>query len=407
MRYNGFLIKKAVILFSVLLVSELSSGQQVLDHLLKARAYNKAGDAGQSVQILTDAIGKNKDYRLLIERAEANILRGNHSEAIADFTAANDLYSLSGEYGLAKVYAIKGDAATSIYHLELSMKSDFKKSEKEIMLDPVFSRIENRSEWRQFWQKDWYSIPEKSLSEIEFYSSAGKVEDASAVLNELGKIYPGSETTKYAGSLVDLSAGRYTSAVKTLTGLLASEPRNEKYLRALAKGQEALGNWAGASLTYTSLLNMDVADADLLIQRAECYSKTSEAEKALADVNKYLTLYPKDRNALSLAGKYSAVSGDNLGAMKYFSENLKNNPNDPQCYIDRANSYLSARSWDWAVNDYAMALDLDPDNSETWLSKGIALLNAGKMEDACHDFMKAFSLGNKRATEYISKHCIK
>jgi len=392
---------------TVLVFPEPAYGQSVLDYLLKAKAFNSTGRPDKSVKILTEALEKQKNNRLLLERAEAYILKGDYSGAIADLNSANDLHDQSGEYALARVYALKGDAATSLYHLELSMKSVFRRSEKEIMLDPAFSRIENRPEWRQFWKKDWYSLTEKKISEIEYYTSNGKIEEASAVLNELEKSYPGSVTARYAESLVDISAGRFTSSVRVLSELLVSDPGNEKYLKALAQAQESLNNPAGASGTYSKLLSLDVADAVLLIQRAECYRKTGETDKAIADIEKYLELYPEDIKALSMAGKLNATSGDNLKALKYFSENLKNNPNDPQCYLDRAGSYFAARSWDWAVKDYAMALDLDPGNSETWLYKGIALLNSGKTDDACFDFKKSFSLGNKKATDYISKHCIK
>ena len=77
---------------------------------------------------------------------------------------------------------MKGDAATSLYHLELNLNSSFRKSEKEIMLDPAFSTIENRPEWRQFWKKEWYSMTEKSISEIEYYVSAGKIDESKEVL---------------------------------------------------------------------------------------------------------------------------------------------------------------------------------------------------------------------------------
>jgi lipoprotein NlpI len=50
------------------------------------------------------------------------------------------------------------------------------------------------------------------------------------------------------------------------------------------------------------------------------------------------------------------------------------------------NSYFISRSWDLAINDYSMSLDLKPANSDVWLNKGIALLNSGKVDDACHDF---------------------
>ena len=400
-------MRKRLILVSVLLMSGIVSGQPVLDYLLKAKALRGAGNPDQSVQILTDAINIQQDSRLLLERAEANIVKGDYSGAIADFNSANLISEQSGEYGLARVYAMKGDAATSVYHLEISMKSQHKRSEKEIMLDPAFRKIENRPEWRQFWKEDWYSVKEKSISEIEYYASLGKIENASSALAELRKSYPGSETAQYAESLIDLSAGRYAASVRMLSGLLASDPDNEKYLRTLARAQTELENPAGASLTYSKLLSLNVADADLLIQRAECYRKTGESDKAIKDIEKYLSLYPENRDALSLAGRLQVVSGDNIKALQYFSENLKNNPNDPRCYIERANSYFSSKSWDWAIKDYTMALDLDPGNSDTWLNKGIALLNSGKKDDACYDFRKSFSLGNKKATDYLSRNCIK
>jgi Flp pilus assembly protein TadD len=54
-----------------------------------------------------------------------------------------------------------------------------------------------------------------------------------------------------------------------------------------------------------------------------------------------------------------------------------------------------------------MSLDLQPGNPDVWLNKGIALLNKGNTEDACHDFRMAFNLGSRKSTEYISKNCIK
>ena len=111
-----------------------------------------------------------------------------------------------------------------------------------------------------------------------------------------------------------------------------------------------------------------------MILRAECYRKTGETDKALNDIARYLDLYPGNKKALSFAGKVESASGDNLKALEYFSENLKLHPNDPECYIDRANSYFVSKSWDWAIKDYSMSLDLEPGNSDAWLNKGISFL---------------------------------
>ncbi len=92
---------------------------------------------------------------------------------------------------------------------------------------------------------------------------------------------------------------------------------------------------------------------------------------------KYLELYPEDKAALSMAGRLEVASGDNLKAIEFFTGNIRLHPGDPECYIDRANSYFAAKSWKWAADDYSMSLDLKPENADAWLNKGISLLNSG------------------------------
>jgi tetratricopeptide (TPR) repeat protein len=400
-------MKKLMTLVWILLISFTVSGQQTVDYILKGKALTEAGKPDLAIELFTGAIAITKESRLFTERAEANLIKGNYSGAINDYNEANKITPYSGEYGLSRIYALKGDAATALYHLEMNLNSSFRKSEKEIMLDPAFGPIENRSEWRQFWKKERYSITEKGISEIEYYISAGKIEESKAVLSELKKSYQSNDDILYAESLINLSSGKYSEVIKTISGLITLYPENEKYLRMLANAQNGTSNPAGASVTYSQLLDSGVADAELFVLRADCYRRTGETEKALRDIEKYLEIYPGNKTAISLAGKVEAVSGDNLKALKYFSENLKLHPTDPECYIDRANSYFISKSWDLAIKDYSMSLDLKPGNSEIWLNKGIALLNSGRVEDACHDFRKSLSLGNKHAADYISRECIK
>jgi Flp pilus assembly protein TadD len=404
---GGSGMKKTATLICILLYMANTYGQQPVEYILRAKAFTEEGKPDQAIELLNQALSGNRDSRLYLERAETYILKGDYSDAASDFNEANIINPASGDYGLSRLYALRGDVSTALYHLELNLNSAYKKSEKVIMLDPAFGAIDNRPEWRQFWKKDWYSDKEKRLSEIEYYASAGKIDESRVILAELKTNYNGDNEVLYADALIAYSLKNFTRAVKVLIGLTGSNPDNEKYLRLLAKSQTESSNMAGASNTYTKLIDLGIADPKLFILRADCYRKTGENERALSDVMKYLDIYPADKVALSLAGKLAGTSGDNLKALSYFSTNLKLHPNDPQCYIDRADTYFGIKSWEWAINDYSMSLDLQPENSTAWLNKGIALLNTGRTEDACHDFRKSFSLGNKKATEYISRNCIK
>jgi tetratricopeptide (TPR) repeat protein len=399
-------MKKFTIAVAILFLLSPVKSQDV-GTLLKARALSSAGKPELAAKALSEALLVSGDYRLNLARAEAYELTGDYSSALADLNEANKKNQGSGEYGLARIYALKGDVQTSLYHLEMNLNSKWKKSEKEIMLDPAFGVIENRSEWRNFWKKERYTDLEKDVSEMEYYTSSGKNEDAEALLSEIRNSYPGSDELLYSGALYQLASGRFPEAVKSVIPLTVENSGNEKYLRLLSKAQEGSGNYAGASDTYSRLLNSGVADASLLISRAKCYRKTGENDKAIQDIEKFLEYYPEDTEALSLAGKTQAVSGDNLKALEYFSKNLQLHPNDPELYLERGNSYLNARSWEWAIKDYSMSLDLKPGNSDVWFNRGMALLNSGKTQDACHDFRKALSMGNKKASEYINRNCIR
>jgi tetratricopeptide (TPR) repeat protein len=407
MRCRESIKKRCWFLIGAFLFSGIITGQTAYDCLLKAKALSGEGENDQAITLLSSAIESNKDGRLFIERADAELNLGKYDKALIDYTTANGIVNYSGEYGLARTYALMGDAANAITHLEKSMSSASRRNEKEIMLDPAFGKIENKPEWRSFWKKDWYTEADNSLAEIEYYISKGMTNDALTEFGEFKTSYSSVPAVDYASALVSLSTGKYYDAIKTITPLSESDPANEKYLRVLAKAQEGAGNPSGASVTYTKLIAVEVPDAELFIQRAECYKKTGETDKAIADITRYLDIYPDNKGALSLAGKLESAEGHNLEAISYFTKNLKLHPNDPDCYIDRANSYLLSKSWEWAEKDYSMSLDLAPGNPEVWLNKGIALVNSGKTEDACHDFRQALSLGSKRATEYISRYCIK
>lgn len=399
-------IYRLLTLLSIGLLSFEIFGQKDTYVILKARALSQAGRSTEAISLLSQAINEAGGSRLYTERAEVFIVNKDLSGAIRDLNQANSIAGHSGDYGLSKVYALKGDAATSMYHLGMHLGSEYKKSEKEIMLEPAFQSVENRPEWRQFWKKEWYDFTEKIISEIEFLTSKGKIEESRRALNELQKNSPDSEDALYGEALIALESGKYSESVSVISRLTGTYPYNEKYLRVMAKAQMGQSNPAGASVTYSKLIESGIADADLFIQRADCYRKTKETDKALRDIENYLGLYPENKKAISMAGKTEAESGDNLKALEYFSRNLKLYPNDPDCYVDRANSYFASKSWDWAIKDYSMSLDLKPGNPEAWLNKGIAQLSSGKIDDACHDFRISYSLGNQMASAYLSKHCI-
>ena len=144
MKYTESIKKGCLFMIGAFLLSGIITGQAAFDCLLKAKALSEEGKNDQAISILSSALEISKEGRLFAERANAELNLGNYKEAISDYTSASRFDNLSGEYGLARTYALMGDAANSTLHLEKNIKSAFRKSEKEIMLDPAFGKIESK-----------------------------------------------------------------------------------------------------------------------------------------------------------------------------------------------------------------------------------------------------------------------
>jgi tetratricopeptide (TPR) repeat protein len=398
-------MRKILIIMLFAVITPGIWGQQLYDYLLMAKALTDRNEAIQAVSVLSEVLTRQTDYRIYIERAAAYILMRDYEAAITDLQTANKLQNGSGSYGLAEVYAYKGDPATSLKFLKMNLATGLKKDEKEILLDPAFSKIEDTAEWKLFWKEDRYSAFETDLSELEYEVNRGDIEEAGMVLNSLITENPGNPGLIYAEALVAFSEEKYQKAIDVLVTVPILK-MEEKNLRLLAKTQSSSGNYIGAALDYSELIKRETLDAGLLYLRAECYRKAGEGSKALSDLERFLALYPENGNALSMAGKIESETGDNIKALEYFSRNIEINPSISVNYIDRANAYFSSSSWKYAIDDYSMALDLEPGNADTYLNKGLSLINMGKIEDACHDLRQSLKLGNKKASSYISRYCI-
>ena len=244
---------KRILLFVLLIFTTVVSGQEPVYYLMKGKALVETGKPDEAIVVLTSAIKLLPEANVYLERAGAYLAKGDYSGAISDFNSANKLEPSSGDYGLARIYGLKGDALTAVYHLESCMRSVYKRSEKEILLDPSFSLIESRPEWRQFWQKGWFNALEKGVNEIEYAVSTGNTTEARRILAELSGIYRGNNENSYANALISIAENKYAESLNSLSSLVVEEPGNEKYIRLFAKAQELSGNYAGASSSYTKL----------------------------------------------------------------------------------------------------------------------------------------------------------
>jgi predicted Zn-dependent protease len=275
------------------------------------------------------------------------------------------------------------------------------------MLDKSFGSIQASPEWKSLWKKDWYKGYERKSWEIDHYLKIGKTDLAGEVYRELSAVYSDMPVTDYCNARILTARGLYRDAVALLTPLTIKPDSPASYLTALAEAQAGEGSYYAAAMAYGRLIDAEYPDPQLYLKRAAMLVKAGDREAAKDDLGTYLGLDPENSEALGLIGRTYAEEGAIYEALPYLNMNIEKHPGEAMAFSIRGDAWLAARTWDKAAEDYTMSLDLDPENANVNLNLGIALINSGKTEDACHYLRKSKKQGNNDATKYLSKYCIR
>jgi tetratricopeptide (TPR) repeat protein len=400
-------MKKISFCLAVLVVSQIMSGQQYYDTVLRAVILAGRGDAAQAARLLAETAETANDTGMLTLRGDFYLKAGMLREAKADFMRAENLSQGSGLYGLARCAAAEGDSKSAVSILESHLKSSQRRSEPEIILDDAFSKITSSSEWRVLWKKDWYRVYERKSWEIDHYLKSDLADLAAAAYAELSGLYPEMPVTEYCNARILMSQGRYREAAAILGTLTSSGNPPPQWIMALATALEGEGSHYAAATVYDRLIKARYPDPGLLLKKSRMLLRAGDREAAKTEIQRYISIDPGNTEALGLIGRTYAEEGAIYEALPYLNENVDKHPGEASAFSLRGDAWFASRTWDRAAEDYTMSLDLDPENGQVNLNLGIALINSGRSDDACHYLRKARSLGMKEATDYLARHCLR
>ncbi len=398
---------KTGILLLLSLIAVSITAQDQNDYIRRSAAKLNNGQFSDAAGICNEALRVKEDYRLYLILADAQLAMGLSIEAEDSFRKASGIAEGAGDYGLAIISADRNDALKLVYHLEKHLRSPFKKTESEIMLNEHFYPLQSSDEWKDLWKRSWYTSLEKGLSEASYLEKSGRLEELQNLEKDLLPVYRDEAAMEYLEGMVRMALGD----VKGAQG---------KIREALNKGYTG----SGAYLDFIDVLIKDrnYAEAvsigekanELFPMESVFILKLAEANRLLGDRDRaadlaksYLDLYPESEEGLSLAGRILNEKRSYTEALKCFTKSIDLYPGNADHYVDRADVYSRTQTWQYAISDYSMALDLRPGDGDVYYRKANALLKMGKLDDACRDFKMALKYGNKKAASEINKHCIR
>lgn len=99
------------------------------------------------------------------------------------------------------------------------------------------------------------------------------------------------------------------------------------------------------------------------------------------------------------------VTGDYNGAILNYNKALELNPKDTITYLSRGLTYYNTKFYDLAVNDFTKAIELAPKDSMSFFKRGDSYEKMGNVEKAVADYKTAIELDpeNKTAKTYLER----
>ncbi|MBB5269748.1 tetratricopeptide repeat protein [Algibacter amylolyticus] len=187
--------------------------------------------------------------------------------------------------------------------------------------------------------------------------------------------------------------------IKLLNQVIDEEPKNldAYFYRATAKND--LGDYSGAIVDYSKIIIVE-PDADTYYNRGN--SKYSLKDFTGAKVD-YAKAYMLDENFIDALYSLACVKLD-LGefdrAIDDFTTIIKQVPDNPNIYALRAIAYKAVEKNTAAVEDYSMAIALDP-SADNYYNRGAFLMDIKYFEEAQSDLTRSLRLNRNNAFGYF------
>lgn len=363
--------------------------------ILQADAENY-GDAMSSINLAIKKLPKkDKEYtgRAYASRAHLHVIAGDTITALADFDKAirinpNDedvqealgqmLYELrrydEADKAYRRIIAINPTSVIGYMGLGRDAFAMGKYEEAIRQYDNVIRMYDDYSSGYAF--------------RAESYLKLGKYLEA---INDITKSLSIDNDAKAHHYLFEFPDDQTTLVVTKLKGMAVKNPHDAEWWYYIGQLYKDKKRYSKAIEALQKAFDID-AYPGFLEMISECYRETGDYTKALEYVTQALQMTPDDLDLISTKADILGESGDIDGAIAEWSNYIERTPAFFGGYYRRGFFEDNANRTDAALEDYNMAIMLQPDYAYAYLGKGDMLMRKGLTEEAMESYRKVVEL---------------
>lgn len=401
------MLKKILLVFAIFLSVGLQAQQMPEAWYRSLAAYN-SGEYNLALQWIDSCIAKKGNNPLFwARRGEVLFSSGDTENALKALLKAEKLKPNSASYTLSKLYSLKGDTASCFLWLKNYLTTGDKVSEGTIKLEPAFKSVEQTKQWKQIWDKDWYSVSEKLIFDAEYSLSNQNWEEAIDLLNPRLKGNNSRPQLIFLRGKAYSGLGSYNTAIEDFSIAIKRNKKNHTYLAERSKAYLAIEKYGYAIDDASKAIELSGGDPIYFLIRSDAYYKNKQYNQAFDDLNFYLSFYPSNADASFQFAVIAIEAGRYVDALFSLGKLIKYNPSESKYYYYRGLAYLKSGNYSVAEIDFNTTISKGYKLPDSYYQRGITRLNLGKKDEACSDLEIAAKNGNFSAQELFYKNCKK
>jgi tetratricopeptide (TPR) repeat protein len=179
-------------------------------------------------------------------------------------------------------------------------------------------------------------------------------------------------------------------------------------LLALAiAARRQLDRWADSNLLWWQVVSLETQAVDADPQNwvaqdvlAHALLKLDEVEVAMPHFRAAAALNPGDPDSNVNLGAYEQQHGDYLGAIKQYKTVIaltqdaprQNAQDRAQAFSNMGFAYREQKNYAQARASFQQAVELNPDDSRSWLGLGLMAQKAGDLEETIADYTRSLAI---------------
>lgn len=336
-------------------------------------------------------------YQYLLLKGKALLQADQLNDAITSFSLAEKQRKGVASFWLAKTYCRKGDTLACITWAKNNLLSAYKEPENRFMLDNDFEKLKNRPEWKNLWNKDWFTPAERDIQYARYLIDAGYYDDAIEALNKRIKSTASKATFYELRGLAHLGAGNNQLALDDFVLAHRKNKRNHQYLALQAQCLVNLDQPSQALLRIKQAINSSGGVPEYLLTKALILSKLKLWDQAYETILKYREFYPNNPTSTKLLIDCAYEAGYYTEALLAIAKLIKFSPDNPELIFKRGTIYLKTSNLKEAIADFELNIKQNFRVPEAYLGKAKALLALGERAEACRNFSISANLGSLEA----------